>query len=177
MEKTCLKCNTTLPLNSFKTYNRTLKDGTKALSYYAQCSKCINKAQYERRKNNPETYERMKERSRKRSKKASIEKPYLSANRQRTFINKNILEGTFKDVWLKRKYGITLTIYNKMRADQNYCCSICNRSEGDLGYLLNVDHSHKTGNIRALLCIMCNTALGKIEKVGIEHFIAYLNKF
>lgn len=65
----------------------------------------------------------------------------------------------------KRKYGITLQEYEDMHTKQEGLCAICNRPETMLGHKgtlvsLAVDHCHKTGKIRALLCRNCNTMLG-----------------
>jgi DNA-directed RNA polymerase subunit M/transcription elongation factor TFIIS len=68
-----------------------------------------------------------------------------------------------------KKYGIDLEGYNKLRKKQKFCCSICGKKETDVAQgrakssetALAVDHSHETGKIRGLLCIGCNTILGK----------------
>ena len=62
---------------------------------------------------------------------------------------------------LKRKYGITPDDYNKMLIEQNHVCIICGNSEKDKR--LAIDHNHKTGRVRALLCQNCNMSLGYIE--------------
>lgn len=64
-----------------------------------------------------------------------------------------------------QKYGITSHQYNRMLAEQNGACAICKRPETRIDYTgsvqsLSVDHDHKTGDVRALLCTNCNTALG-----------------
>lgn len=63
---------------------------------------------------------------------------------------------------LKRKYGITLDIYNKMLKDQSNVCKIC-KQLCKSGKVLAVDHCHWTGQVRGLLCATCNTGLGRIE--------------
>lgn len=70
---------------------------------------------------------------------------------------------------LKRKYGITIDDYNKMFIEQNGKCFICG-----LEKKLVVDHDHKTGEIRKLLCHGCNTVLGKIEKGEFEIYQNYI---
>lgn len=67
-----------------------------------------------------------------------------------------------------KKYGITLDDYEKMIIFQNGVCSICNKSErrkGKNGKILplNVDHCHKTGKVRGLLCHLCNVSLGGFQ--------------
>lgn len=67
-----------------------------------------------------------------------------------------------KNMNLKKNYGITLKDYNKMLANQNNKCSICDKEhkEDTKETRLNVDHCHVTGKVRELLCGMCNKGLG-----------------
>lgn len=57
---------------------------------------------------------------------------------------------------LKHKYGITPGQYEELLATQNNCCAICNKHESEENRRLAVDHNHKTGEIRGLLCTYCN---------------------
>lgn len=69
-----------------------------------------------------------------------------------------------KDRDLKKSFGISFEEYQKMWENQNGLCAICGKPESHirLGKLtmLRVDHNHKTGEIRALLCNSCNAGLG-----------------
>ena len=73
-----------------------------------------------------------------------------------------------KHYTLKSKYGITFDQYNEMLAKQNGVCAICKQPEVSTLKqkikLLSVDHSHSTGNVRALLCTNCNMILGKAHE-------------
>lgn len=60
----------------------------------------------------------------------------------------------------KHKYGITLVDYNIMFNNQEGKCDICNIHQEKLQIKLAVDHCHKTGEIRSLLCSKCNIGLG-----------------
>lgn len=64
---------------------------------------------------------------------------------------------------LKRRFGITLDEYNKMLSIQSGKCAICNRDASIFKRRLSVDHDHKTGRIRGLLCLNCNIKLGHFE--------------
>jgi 3-dehydroquinate synthase class II len=64
----------------------------------------------------------------------------------------------------KKKYNISLDIYNEMAKSQNYKCKICKTTEP--GTRINrfcVDHCHVTKNVRGLLCGSCNRALGQFK--------------
>jgi hypothetical protein len=72
-----------------------------------------------------------------------------------------------KDVWrkgqLKRLYGLTLDEYQDMLAKQNGKCAICAVHEDSVTRKFSVDHDHKTGKIRGLLCNNCNTGIGNLR--------------
>ena len=61
-------------------------------------------------------------------------------------------------IHLKHLYGITAEEYAQMLEQQQGVCAICNRPPGKRR--LHVDHCHKTGKIRGLLCLRCNRVLG-----------------
>jgi hypothetical protein len=64
---------------------------------------------------------------------------------------------------LKRFYGMTLEDYDRLLAAQRNVCAICKRSNtqaGGRGKNLHVDHCHKTGKVRGLVCHPCNAAMG-----------------
>jgi hypothetical protein len=62
---------------------------------------------------------------------------------------------------LMRNYGMTLTEWNQMFAEQNYRCAICG-SMDPMNDSRNfcVDHCHTMGHVRGILCSPCNTMLG-----------------
>jgi hypothetical protein len=66
-----------------------------------------------------------------------------------------------------KAFGLTHDEYNLMRIAQNDLCAICKNPETDLhsaeGKIvreLAIDHDHRTGAVRALLCGRCNRAIG-----------------
>jgi hypothetical protein len=63
--------------------------------------------------------------------------------------------------YLKRKFGITPEQYDEMLAAQGGVCALCGRQPRD-DISLHVDHDHRTGAIRKLLCFRCNNALGDL---------------
>ena len=62
----------------------------------------------------------------------------------------------------KRFYGSSLHEYKKLLEDQNYTCAICNTAHTEEDKLC-MDHNHKTGDIRGLLCQNCNKGLGYLK--------------
>jgi len=77
---------------------------------------------------------------------------------------------------LKSKYGITTEQYEKMLSSQNGVCFICLKVQGDGKRKLAIDHCHKTGKVRGLLCCKCNGNLGWLDKHR-DRIEGYLTKF
>ena len=80
-----------------------------------------------------------------------------------------------KNARLKARYGITLETYNDMLFEQDGVCKIC-KGKNNSKQSLAVDHCHKTGKIRGLLCSPCNIMLGhsKDNKLTLQEAIMYL---
>ncbi len=68
---------------------------------------------------------------------------------------------------LRRRFGVTLEQYDRIYSSQGGACAICKEPETNTykGKIrrLSVDHCHKTGRVRGLLCFQCNTNLGILE--------------
>lgn len=68
---------------------------------------------------------------------------------------------------LKMQYGLTPEDLERMLRDQGNKCVICGRelflhgSSAGKRNIAHVDHDHKTGKVRGLLCQECNIGLGK----------------
>lgn len=59
------------------------------------------------------------------------------------------------------KFGISEDQYEKMLSAQGGACAICGKKPGRKQ--LAVDHNHKTGAVRGLLCSHCNCAIGMLN--------------
>lgn len=61
-----------------------------------------------------------------------------------------------------RRFGLNATDYDAMLAAQGGVCAICASAQprGRWNTHFAVDHDHKSGRVRGLLCGTCNTALG-----------------
>lgn len=87
---------------------------------------------------------------------------------------------------LKAKYGITPEEFDAILDEQGGRCAICRtddpgvhtRTKGRRGQFA-VDHDHATGKRRGLLCLECNSGIGKlgdsIERL--EAALRYLKRF
>lgn len=89
-----------------------------------------------------------------------------------------------RDERLKREFGMSFIQYQEMLNHQNGVCAICSNPEtrivarsGKISELA-VDHCHRTGKIRGLLCAKCNTAIGLLnEDINIiNNCVNYLMK-
>lgn len=96
-----------------------------------------------------------------------------------TGVRKTVNKDKRRDYDLNRHYGINNDVYLKMLSEQNGCCKICEISEKETGKKLHVDHNHKTGKVRGLLCTRCNTAIGKFKEDPeiIKRAIAYIERW
>jgi hypothetical protein len=79
---------------------------------------------------------------------------------------------------LKKWYGITLADYNRMFEEQNGCCLICGVHQSEVKKTFNVDHDHETGEVRGLLCNMCNSGLGlfRDDPTLVQRALDYLKR-
>lgn len=81
---------------------------------------------------------------------------------------------------IKNKFGISEQQYQEMEKAQNFVCAICKEPEKTarkgIPQRLAIDHCHETNHVRGLLCVNCNTALGKFNdnKFLLESAISYL---
>ena len=98
----------------------------------------------------------------------------LIREKQKKFNKENPIKR--KNSMLKYHYGITLDDYNKMFKQQNGKCAICKRHQNNLTRTLCVDHDHKTNQVRALLCVTCNTDVSVVED-RLKEMLKYLNKY
>lgn len=90
---------------------------------------------------------------------------------------------SLRDRELFSNYGMRLPDYAKLLGAQGGVCLLCGDIEtrkGPNGQVmpLSVDHDHKTGKVRGLLCSNCNHGIGNFgdDPELIEQAIAYLKK-
>ena len=139
-KKKCTKCGDPKPLNQFH-QDASHKDG-----HSSQCDQC-------RCENGGSYYEKNKARC-----QARMREHY----RKKMSVRENYEE--FRDGRLRKQYGITLKTYWRMHKQQKGLCKICRQPETCIRLgkrrILMVDHDHKTGKVRGLICQNCNHLLG-----------------
>lgn len=74
----------------------------------------------------------------------------------------------YRENYLRRKYGITVTQLEKLLDEQGGKCAICGREldttiSSNVPGKMQIDHDHETGRVRGLLCFCCNTGIGKFK--------------
>jgi len=153
--KKCTKCNT-LKKNTEFSYHKVTKD-----NLYNQCKLCRQIQRRIRELERPESDFT----GNKICKRCKQNKPKVNFT-----TNKSTKDGLnssckqcIKDSSLLKKYGISLNGYNALLKSQGFRCALCgtNKPLGVSGMFV-VDHCHKTGVVRGLLCNHCNTGLGKL---------------
>jgi hypothetical protein len=153
--KKCIDCKTEKPLEAFSKDKHT-SDGLRS-----RCRACASvkwKAEYNSR---PEFW---REKSRKWGKDNPEKK-----------------KKAVRDASRKISYGITGPEFEALLAKQEGKCAICCLpvKEGRGAGCAHVDHDHKTGKVRGILCHGCNTGLGcfKDSPVLLLSAADYLRKF
>jgi hypothetical protein len=147
--KLCKRCGNVKPLNDF--YRRLEKE--------ARCRQCVSELRKLKYKEDPE---KQKERARN----------YRTRNPEK-----------IRDTKLKQSFGVGLEYFNKKYREQNGVCAGCGKPETTFlrGTLLSlaIDHNHKTGQLRGLLCMRCNLGLGSLDDSieTLENLIVYLKKY
>lgn len=164
------------------------------ISFLLRCRECRKEYERNRRKRPPEYKEQVKKNSREWRRKNSdlVNKrvadkrkkdPERFRNYDRKWRAEHLQECRLRDV--VKKHNIDYESYIKMFEDQKGLCAICgnaetrrSRTEGEICRLA-VDHNHKTGKIRKLVCHNCNQVIGhSLESIRIlKNVISYLEEF
>lgn len=147
LTKKCTKCTTEKPLVEFSPS----KQGK--FGVFCYCKKCSSALATER-------YHKDIVKSRAKMRENRLKNPEKARLNCRNQYHKN--KNKHKNYSLK-KYNIDLNDYNEILKNQNNCCAICKNPQSDFIKSLAVDHDHKTGRIRALLCEKCNVGLGSFR--------------
>lgn len=66
---------------------------------------------------------------------------------------------------IRFRYGLSKIQYQELVEKQKGLCALCEKPQnpGKRNGRLSVDHDHKTGKVRGLLCVLCNIMLGRYD--------------
>lgn len=157
----CSTCNKLKKLSKFKK-----SKGTKS-GYSNPCKECVRKYQIGLRGSMTK-----KERNKQ-------YKKYYPQRQKHAKNNKVETKKKRRNAQLKYKYGITASDFDTMFLQQGNKCSICCKERDPTKRYFAIDHNHKTGHIRGILCNHCNSKLlrylrdNKMKAIGL---IKYLDK-
>lgn len=178
--KTCSKCNLEKPLTEYYLIKN------KGRAYHrSYCKKCDNEISRSYTKNNPDIIKigvrRRYEKNRANPEWVAKLREYYIKNRERKKEYKKIAK--IKNPRINRKtdlmfkYKMTLEQYDNIILLQGNKCKICGIEFSDK-IRANVDHCHKIGKVRGVLCSACNTSLGLLREntKTLKSMIKYIEK-
>ena len=147
--KICQRCQQDLPASNFYISKR----GGKRLylsTYCRTCHQIVNKLDNQIWHSN--NHERDAEKARERTRKWYRNHPEA-----------NQAKGWKDHLW--QRFGITPEQYDSLVRKQEGKCAVCGKIPGGSGRSrrLIVDHDHKRGKVRGLLCYSCNNMIGYLE--------------
>lgn len=160
-EKICSKCKSVKPLHDF-IKSKQSKDGLS--SWCKQCNRARNRNSY--------YLDHQAQKARDKNKRDKNKKHYREYHKK--YYHSDKLRQ--RNYHLKKCYGIKQADYEMMLNYQEHKCAICNEQ---LGEKLFVDHNHSTEEVRGLLCLNCNLALGYVKENRqiLENMIDYLTDY
>ena len=98
------------------------------------------------------------------------------------YCSETCFKKVYADKYYKRRYGVGLDWVETTLLQQDYVCAICEK----VGFKmleshytgLNLDHCHKTGKPRGLLCHNCNRGIGLLQEdpLIMERAAVYVRK-
>lgn len=146
--KICNSCKEWKP----KTIDYFYKSKTGSSGLTSFCKDCINTRNKKYNAEHPEALAKSKEK-------------YKNNNKEKIKEDARIYRKNNKDkvyyTFIKQKYGLTESSYKSISDSQNNCCKICGERFKDSRP--HIDHCHKTGEVRGILCKDCNLGLGRFK--------------
>ena len=152
LKQVCTKCLVLKPLHEFSQRERGKR---------GQCKACRSAymVEYQRKPEVKAKHKIYQARWRERHIDHAREKDRLGQKRRRDANPEQVKEWEYRR--RAKKYSVTVEWIKQTEAAQQGFCGICGQLPGEKG--LAVDHCHKTGAVRGLLCGHCNTTLHKME--------------
>lgn len=153
--KTCTKCGESRPVDQF------VRDATRTDGRYPSCKICRRQWHDQKMRHDAAYRQGLQDRK----------KAWVEENIER--------HALYKRAWhLQDKYDLSLEAYDALLVQQDGKCAICSKPHSGCGDRpLYVDHCHRTGRVRGLICLSCNTLLGVCEdsQALIEAAMRYLS--
>lgn len=150
-KKICSVCRIEKPFSDY------FKDNRRKVGIRCKCKSCCKKETYDWRIKNRSEYNN-----------------YAAAWRAKNPEKQHASE-------IKRYYSLSIERYNEMLTKQACKCKICGKDHNPTVKRgrLYVDHNHRTGIVRGLLCGTCNSGVGYFEdSIDIlKSAIKYLESF
>ncbi len=141
-----------------------------------QCTKCLRFLSEEKFTKRGDSVDKLRSQCRGCNNKANLQSYHACDKKERK-------KSTYK-YNLRINYGLSVEKYNKLFLSQDGKCVICERPisnrflniEGKTSVL---DHCHKTGKNRNILCSGCNTGLGAFNEslVSLDKASKYIEKY
>lgn len=156
LTRRCIFCDVIKPIEEFHRNGARRKDGTSGPR--TDCKACST-----------EVHRRYVEKNKDR----------INEKRRKNY--QNLLTGIKLKVsraGVRTRYNLSDDQYRKMLQRQKGRCAICHVSQDAARRRFDVDHCHKTGIIRGLLCIRCNRGIGLLRDdfTIIKRAMRYLKK-
>lgn len=160
----CAKCKQTKPSSDFT-------NGEQRREGYRRCRACVSATN--------QAYQKTRPAQKRRADMTSEElERYRGYDRARS-------PRQNADSWFRYRYGLTVDQIDTMIEEQYGLCAICNRPETKVDprtgkvRRLCVDHDHRTGLPRRMLCQRCNWVLAHVDDdiEMLEKFVSYLKAF
>ncbi len=149
ISKTCRICGDTKPLGKF--YRMAgMRDG-----HRNECKACNLAAKRRRYADDPAKY-------------IAMVKRWQQANPERVnaYHRKNNArperKRALRDQYYRRTFGISADEFDELLEQQGGGCAICGKRPKRVASL-HLDHCHDSGDIRGILCLSCNQAIGKFR--------------
>jgi hypothetical protein len=184
--KTCPQCGRTLSVTEF---HRNVRRSDGLAFYCRQCAaerseKSRRKQGIKERRQSPvpvpegskwcpacEEVKPLADFTKTRAKPSGYHSYCLPCHTAKGVASKTRHHGSTREYHLRRRYGIGQAEFDLMLAEQGGICAICRAPDPQ-----HVDHDHRTGLVRGILCFNCNGGLGQFrdDPVLLANAITYL---
>ena len=156
--KVCICCKLKLPTDEFF---KKVKSADGLMPYCKKCGREKHKQWRDRKREHLKEYrERTKDKRNARRRELYASDPkrrQRACESARQYRLDNPRSRRKSDL---QKYNLGLEEYDQMLESQNGQCAICGKRQHKK---LFVDHNHKTGKVRGLLCNNCNFGIGQFQ--------------